>query len=125
MRSLKKYDPLYNDYYSFGSRELRAKRTDNLIRPSLKRWNFEKLLEAVRAKILAQSVPDCGFWITVEKYASDLRAKKHLVDRCFAVLNREGLLSQARNEPLHDSARHNFFPGSWKGWVASSYRIIK
>ena len=94
----------------------------SLFRPSLKRWKFEKLLSIVRKMIVEEPKSS----VTVESYASTLKCKKHLIDRCFALLNKEGLLSQAYNRPPHDSSRD---PDTWgKGdsaWMASTYTVIK
>jgi hypothetical protein len=91
-----------------------------LIRLSLKRWKLDKLLEAVRNKVLEET----EMWITVECYSSEFRAKKHLVDQCFAMLNREGLLSQAYNSAPHDSTRDVGRYGD-SAWQASLYTVIK
>jgi len=59
-----------------------------------------------------------GPFYTVEQFATTLRAKKELVDQCFALLNREGLLSQALNTR----------PGRWgkRGmWRRTVYRVLR
>lgn len=89
-------------------------------RPSLKRWALEELLNVVREMVCTETER----YITVECYASKLLAKKHLVDQCFAKLNLEGLLGQARNIAPHDSSRDGFFGGD-SAWIASSYEILK
>lgn len=91
-----------------------------LIRPSLKRWNKIKLLDVIRALVLAEAKK----LITVEDYASHLKAKKKLVDQCFAILNRENLLSQAINHSPHDSTR-NPWGGNDSAWSATMYVVLK
>lgn len=54
-----------------------------------------------------------------ETVAAKLQAKEGMVDRCFAVLNREGLLTQRVNVvPLHHYSRSDR-----NGWQRSKYYL--
>ncbi len=92
----------------------------DLHRPSLRRWKLDRLLVTVRARIKALVV---GEAITAEKVATELRARKSMVEQCFHRLNLEGLLTQGHNQAPHDSMRD---PWTWgKGdssWCASYYK---
>lgn len=95
----------------------------DLEKSTLKRWKLDNLLDEVRARVLLET----ELWITVEAYASVFKAKKHLVDQCFAVLNREGLLSQAYNHAPDRRNKKSFFHHPTETdseWTASRYKVL-
>jgi hypothetical protein len=61
--------------------------------------------------------------IYAEVIASKLRAKLGHIDKCFAELNKEGLLSHRVNGGPHDSKRSRY--GTNTGWQASMYFLCK
>lgn len=93
------------------------------LRPSLRRWKHKELLDAVRQALYDHAHQ----WrdqaridpIYVEVVAAVLRARQGMVDYCFALLNKEGLLTHRVNSQPHDSKRSRF--GSNSGWQASMY----
>lgn len=92
------------------------------IRRATKRWTHEKLLDAVR-QCLYKHAEEHGvhkYIIPVyrEKVAAILRAKEGMVDRCFADLNREGLLSQRINAAPYSRRELN-------SWQRSKYYLQK
>lgn len=97
------------------------------LRPSLRRWKHEHLLVAVR-RALTDHAEDWGdqryvYPVYLERVAVKLRAPQGEVDRCFADLNKEGLLTRRVNSPPHDTKRDRF--GYATGWQASMYFLQK
>ena len=90
------------------------------MRPSLHRWKLERLLVDVRSIIQPLA---SGASITAEEIATKLRARKPMVEQCFHRLNLEGILSQGRNRPPHDSSRDPWHWGSGdSAWCANYLR---
>jgi hypothetical protein len=99
----------------------------DLLKPSYRRWNLERLYAEVRSIILAKEENSS---VTAEDLGTQLRARKHLVEICFARLNLEGLLSQGVNRAPHDSTRDPWMQGSCftngdSAWQATYYIVRK
>ena len=92
--------------------------TRDKIRPSLRRWRLGALLIKVRDHIA--SLPD-DTRITAERVSTVFRARKGMVEQCFARLNLEGILSQGVNLPPHDSTRDRWGGGCDSAWGATTY----
>lgn len=87
-------------------------------------WTVKQLLPLIRAEVLRLSTDhpsELAVGVTKEVLAVQFRAKESLVAHCLHLLNLEGLVSQPRHAPLHDSNRDpwtlNSTIGGWTGDV--------
>lgn len=91
------------------------------LRRSVKKRNLEQIKTTVLE--LIKNNPDRSY-LTKEDVARTLCVKECQVEQVFAILNREGILGQARHEAPHDNQREPWsgFIGNM-GWCSDTYRI--
>ena len=78
------------------------------LRPKpLKRYRFDKLLALVRSFVC--NWKDNNKPISKEQVAFIFQCKTHLIEQCFNILNKEGLLGQPVHKAPHDSKRDYAF----------------
>lgn len=92
----------------------------------LRRSIKKRSLDQIKASVLGliKNNPDRTS-LTKEDVARTLCVKECQVEQVFAILNREGVLSQARHHAPHDNQREPWsgFLGTM-GWCGDSYKIL-
>ena len=109
-------------FYSMHDNE-KVKRKKFIVKPSFKKWHYDKLLDAVRKEILSKK-EDGEKYITREEIARVLKAKPHTVEQCLHVLHLEGLVSNPVHHAPHDSKRDSFSWGNDNSWCGDTYYIF-
>lgn len=84
----------------------------------LKKYKFEKLLALVRSFVNSW---DENKPLYKEQVAYTFQCKTHLIEQCFNILNREGILNQPTHSAPHDSTRAHFFCGGDSAWCGDRY----
>ena len=82
------------------------------LRTPTKHWRPAKLLEAVRAIVVAK-IAEKSWYITAESVAKELRAKKSMVSTTFIKLGQEGLVGHKARSCPHDNE-----------WTPSPYVLL-
>ncbi len=111
------------------------------IRPKKKRFKKEEILSYLREviqKYIDKETTDYNNKTKLERkhvnylytkfyfaedFALELNVPCHIIEQCFATLNKEGLLHLPRHRHLHDGKRAGFYSGSNSDWIASKYYV--
>lgn len=94
------------------------------IKRSYKKINREKLKDMIINYIKYEIIDKENIYVTKEEISRKFKVKEHEVERVFAILNREGMLSQRKSEYAHDTNRNLLLYGSDSGWHPDFYEVI-
>ena len=89
-----------------------------------KKMSLEKIKEYALEKIEEAKKNNVSF-IVAEDVAYHLNVKPHFVKQVFQQLNLEGVLSQPSHHIPHDSNRDPMCNGTYSGWSADIYYILR
>ncbi len=111
------------------------------IRPKKKRFKKENILALIRERVLEYINKQVSIYngktklqrqetrysyakfYFAEDFALEFNVPCHIIEQCFAILNKEGLMHQAKHGHVHDGTRNHNFSGSCNDWIASKYFI--